>query len=104
MRQILQKPDHEPAPSVDVIEISNCKNIVQMMRIFGMLENDLKLGAKQKPERKYFDEEKKRNGMTICLKFKMKSIKPKMPAPSKVIKHQSQFKHGNIWILIFDLF
>lgn len=77
MRQILQKPDHEPAPSVDVIEISNCKNIVQMMRIFGMLENDLKLGAKQKPERKYFDEEKKRNGMTICLKFKMKSIKPK---------------------------
>lgn len=63
MRQILQKPDHEPAPSVDVIEISNCKNIVQMMRIFGMLENDLKLGAKQKPDRKYFDE-KKGNGMT----------------------------------------
>lgn len=98
MRQILQKPDHEPAPSVDVIEISNCKNIVQMMRIFEMLENDLKLGAKQKPDRKYFDE-KKREWYD-----EMKSMRTKMPVPSKVIKHQSQFKHGNIWILIFDLF
>lgn len=68
MRQILQKPDHEPTPtqltpSAVVIEISKLKNIEQMMRIFGMLENDLKLDTATN-QRKREEKKHKQNNAT----------------------------------------